>query len=139
MRTFFGILRSRVLSESVVLSAINACQYSVSVLVWKIFGQLWLLRQRSSWPAFTSEILSWNTPQVCDDSAPGNWRSVCCVPDRRSGWPKRTLNAPRFDALCGMAPSTTRLRFSSWFKPGWVKVRVLRPLCGEPEVMAFLI
>src|SRR5437667_7972655 len=82
MRTFFGILRSRRLSESVVLSAINACQYSVSVLVWKIFGQLWLLRQRSSWPAFTSEILSCSTPQVCGDSAPGYWRSVCCVPDR---------------------------------------------------------
>src|SRR5437879_13784523 len=108
MRTFFGTLRSRLLSESVVLSAIRACQYSVSVLVWKIFGQLWLLRQRSSWPAFTSEILSCSTPQVCGDSAPGYWRSVCCVPDRRSGWPKRTLNEigrascrERVDGGCG--------------------------------------
>src|SRR5258705_11121593 len=113
MRTFFGILRSRVLSESVVLSAINACQYSVSVLVWKILGQLRLLRQRSSWPAFTSEILSWNLPQVCGDSAPGYWRSVCCVPERRLGMPKRTLNAPRFDALCGIGPSRARLWFSA--------------------------
>jgi hypothetical protein len=35
MRTFFGISRSRLLSESVVLSAIKACQYSVSVSVVK--------------------------------------------------------------------------------------------------------
>src|SRR5256885_13397585 len=114
MRTFFGILRSRRLSESVVLSAINACQYSVSVFVWKIFGQLWLLRQRSSWPAFTSEILSCSTPQVCGDSAPGYWRSVCCVPDRRAGWPERTVDAPRVGGLVGGAPSRATVRFSSW-------------------------
>ena len=132
MRTLLGILRSSVPSEFVVFSAISACQYSVSVLVWKIFGQLSVLRQRSSWPAFTSEMRSWYTPQVCEDSAPGNWRSVCCVPDRRSGWPKRTLNAPRFDALCGIAPSSTRLRFSSSLKPSWMKVRIQRPLCDEP-------
>src|SRR6266436_3130145 len=132
MRTFFGMLRSRVLSESVVLSAINACQYSVSVLVWKIFGQLRVLRQRSRCPAFTPEIRSKLFPHVCDDSAPGYWRSVCWVPERRSGWPKRTLNAPRFEDLCGMAPSKTRLRFSSWLNPSWMKVRIQRPLCDEP-------
>src|SRR5262245_35765434 len=83
MRTFFGIFRSRVLSELVVFSAISACEYSVSVLVWKIFGQLCVLRQRSSWPAFTSESLSWYLPQVCGESAHGYWSSVCFVPERR--------------------------------------------------------
>src|ERR1044072_657995 len=104
MRTFDGSGKSREPNVSVVLSAIVARQYSVSVFVWKIFGHVRDCVQRSSCPAVMPEIGSVLTPHVCDDSAPGNGRSVCCVPKSRVGCAKRTLNAPRFDALCGMAP-----------------------------------
>jgi hypothetical protein len=88
--------------------------------------------QRSSCPAVIPAIGSVLTPHVCDDSAPGNCFSVCCVPDRRVGCAKRTLNAPRFDALCGIAPSNTWLPFSSSLKPSSMNVRIQRPLCDEP-------
>src|ERR1700675_2503671 len=110
MRTFDGMTKSFLPNKSVVLSDISDCQYSVSVIVWVIFGQLLVTVQRSSWPALTPDSISLYGAHVCDDSAPGNCASVCCVPESRVGCAKRILKAPRFEALCGIAPSTTMRR-----------------------------
>src|SRR5437899_5110548 len=99
IRTSGGIATSRLPKRSVVLSDIIACEYSVSVLVCTIFGQLFVARQRSSTPPMMPDRGSKLGAQVEGDSAPGYWASVCCVPESRVGCAKRTLNAPRFDAL----------------------------------------
>src|SRR5215470_8561317 len=117
MRTSGGITTSLLPKRSVVLSDIMACEYSVSVFVWMILGQLFVARHRSSTPAVMPDSGSELGAQVDGDSAPGYCASVCCVPERRVGCAKRMLNAPRFDALCGIAPSNTMRRASSWLKP----------------------
>ena len=93
--------------ESVVFSDMSACHHSVSVFVWVILGQVWVWRQRSSCPALIPDSGSRLTSHVCGDSAPGYCASVCCVHDNRVGCAKRMLNAPRLEALCGIAPSNT--------------------------------
>src|SRR6266566_981917 len=113
MRTSGGITTSRLPKRSVVLSDIIACEYSVSVLVWMIFGQVFEARQRSRTPPLMPVRGSKLGAQVDGDSAPGYCASVCWVPERRVGCAKRTLNAPRFDDLCGIAPSNTIRRASS--------------------------
>src|ERR1700675_646716 len=132
MRTSGGITTSLLPKRLVVLSDIIACEYSVSVLVWKIFGQLFVARQRSSTPALMPVRGSKLGAQVDGDSAPGYCASVCCVPERRVGCAKRMLNGPRLEALCGIAPSNPCRRFSSSLKPSWMKVRIQRPLWDEP-------
>src|SRR4051812_26938396 len=105
MRTSGGMGTSRLPSESVVFSDMSACHHSVSLFVCVIFGQVCVVRQRSSWPLLMPDCSSCCGFHVCGDSWPGYCCSVCCVPERRVDCAKRMLNAPRFDALCGIAPS----------------------------------
>ena len=50
----------------------------------------------------------------------------------QGGYANRTLKAPRFDALCGIAPSKTRSWFAPSLNPSSRKVRIQRPLCDDP-------
>src|SRR5229473_7829222 len=99
MRTLPGIAKSCLPRASVVFSDINDCQYSVSVTVAVIFGQVSLLRQRSSWPAVMPAIGSWLSSQLCGVSWPGNCFSVFAVPEKHKGCAKRTLKAQRLEDL----------------------------------------